>query len=129
MPRVQFRRYELKPDSMDDFLVWWHQIVPIRERTGFALLCAFALHEQNEFVSAWRYDGDLAELERRYYGDPERRRLAGESRTWAVAHAVRTTGKPADSAEVTALVGEHPGFTARVHITTAELAHPGRLTL
>jgi hypothetical protein len=100
---------------MGDFVDWWHRIVPIREGTGFTLLCAFTLHETNEFVSAG------------YYGDPQRRRLAGEARAWAIAHAVRTTGQPADSPEVTALVAEHPGFTADTHITTAEIAHPGQL--
>ncbi|MFC4950027.1 hypothetical protein [Pseudonocardia sp. GCM10023141] len=127
MSPVQFRRYELKRDAMDDFVVWWTRIVPIRERIGFTLLCAFALRETNEFVSAWHYDGDIVELESRYYGDPQRRLLAAESRAWAVEHAVRTTGRPADSADVAALVGKHPGFTSKTHITTAEIAHPGRL--
>ncbi|GAA1850742.1 hypothetical protein GCM10009836_33330 [Pseudonocardia ailaonensis] len=125
---VQFRRYELKPGALADFLPWWRRIVPVRERIGFALLCAFTLAETNEFVSAWRCAGDITELERRYYADPERRALAAESRVWAVAHAARTTGLPPDSAEVAALVADHPGFTAAVHIGTAETAHPGRLT-
>ena len=105
MSGIQFRRYELKDGAHDAFLAWYHQIVPLRERCGFRLLFALDLDETDEFVSAWAYDGDIADLEARYYASPDRVRLGDVARDWAIAHAAQDealAAHPLDSVEVDA---------------------------
>ena len=117
MTGIQFRRYELKHGAHDAFLAWYHQIVPIRRRSGFRLLFALDLEESDEFVSAWAYEGDLTEIEARYYGAPDRVRLGVLAREWAIAHAAE------DEALAT-----HPGFTRATYITPARIELPGELS-
>jgi hypothetical protein len=116
MDGIQFRRYELKHGAHDVFLTWYRQIVPLRERCGFRLLFALDLEEAGEFVSAWAYDGDIADLEARYYSSPDRVRLGDLARTWAIAH-----GDQGDA------LTAHPGFTRATHIISARIELTGQL--
>ncbi len=113
MSAIQFRRYELKAGAHDEFIAWYRQIVPIRERCGFRLIFAFDLEEVGEFISAWRYEGDIAKVERRYYRNPERQRLGAVAQGWALAN--RGTRSDAE-------LEAHPGFTRETHVTTARVA-------
>ena len=72
MSTVQFRRYDVRPGKLDDFLDWWRSIVPIREQYGFKVLFAFANPDTNEFVWAVEHDGDFDVVEQEYLASPER---------------------------------------------------------
>jgi hypothetical protein len=69
---TQLRRYEINPGEMDDFLVAWRGVVPIREQYGFRVVFAFVNEEANEFVWAIAHDGDFAAAAEQYYASPER---------------------------------------------------------
>jgi hypothetical protein len=72
MAGTQLRRYEIKPGEMDDFLVAWRGVVPIREQYGFRVVFAYVNDEANEFVWAIAHDGDFAAAAEQYYASPER---------------------------------------------------------
>lgn len=73
---VQLRRYELKPELVDDFLVWFPtRLIPAREAHGFAVEFAFFDRDRMEFTWAVRVDGDadeFARVEKAYMASPER---------------------------------------------------------
>jgi hypothetical protein len=72
MAGTQLRRYEINPGEMDQFLVAWRGIVPIRAQYGFRMEFAYVNAEANEFVWAVTHDGDFAAGEADYYASPER---------------------------------------------------------
>jgi hypothetical protein len=69
---TQLRRYEINPGEMDDFLVAWRGVVPIREQYGFRVVFAYVNDEADEFIWAIAHDGDFGAAERTYYASPER---------------------------------------------------------
>jgi hypothetical protein len=72
MSTVQLRRYQVNPGQMDDFVAWWHGIVPVRQKYGFSVLFAFVDESTNQFVWAVSHDGDFEEVEKVYNASPER---------------------------------------------------------
>lgn len=72
MAETQLRRYEINPGEMDDFLVAWRGVAPIREQYGFRVLFAYVNEEANEFVWAIAHDGDFDAAAEQYYTSPER---------------------------------------------------------
>jgi hypothetical protein len=66
------RRYFIKPDGWDNFLETWRKIVVLRQRYGFKVVFAYADRELNVFTWAIQLEGDLEEVQARYYKDPER---------------------------------------------------------
>ena len=75
MSGVQLRRYEIKAGQMDTFVEAWHGILPVREKYGFSIVCAFVNADDNEFTWVVRHDGDFAQAEKDYYAAPERAAL------------------------------------------------------
>jgi hypothetical protein len=72
MAGTQLRRYEINPGEMEQFLVAWRGILPIREKYGFRVEFAYVNDEADEFVWAISCDGDFADAEAAYYASPER---------------------------------------------------------
>ena len=73
---VQLRRYDLKPDLVDEFLTWFpSRLVPAREAHGFAIEFAFVDRDRAEFTWAVSVNGDaehFGEVEKTYMASPER---------------------------------------------------------
>lgn len=73
---VQLRRYQFPAGSLELMLPWWHANIPaLRERFGFRIEFAYALHESCEFVWAVSFPGTIDEFERAergYFDSPER---------------------------------------------------------
>lgn len=75
MTVIQFRRYEVSPEHLDEFLAWWPEARAAREAAGFRVLFAYGIRDSHEFVWAIEHDGDLAAFERaveRFRASPER---------------------------------------------------------
>lgn len=72
MATTLLRRYFVKPDRWEDFLAVWQKIARVRQRFGFAIHFACADRERNVFTWAISIDGDLDDVNSRYYADPER---------------------------------------------------------
>ncbi|MET0726015.1 MAG: hypothetical protein ABWY36_06660 [Leifsonia sp.] len=77
MPKtVQLRRYDLKPDLVDEFLAWWpSRLVPARRAHGFEIEFAYLNRSTNEFTWAVSVEGDaeqFAAVESGYITSPER---------------------------------------------------------
>ena len=77
MPRtVQLRRYHLKPDLVDEFLVWWPTLlVPARAEFGFTVESAYLNRDAAEFtwaVSAEGSQDEFRRLEQVWMASPER---------------------------------------------------------
>ncbi|KQR17426.1 hypothetical protein [Cellulomonas sp. Leaf334] len=80
MPRtVQLRRYNVKPDLVDEFLAWWStSLAPARPAFGFTIESAYVNREANEFTWAVSAEGDADEfrrLEQIWMDSPERAAL------------------------------------------------------
>jgi hypothetical protein len=71
-PLTLYRRYGIKKGAWDEFLELWHKIVMMREKYGFKVLYAFSDLEENIFTWSFSLDGDLDEVQSRYYKDPDR---------------------------------------------------------
>lgn len=72
---VQLRRYEVAEGRLDDMVEWFPAIVPIREKYGYTIEFAYADRENNEFVWAVSYPGEVADFEAAlggYNDSPER---------------------------------------------------------
>lgn len=72
---TQLRRYEIEPGKLDEFVEWFHTLVPARAHYGLTLDFAYADHENSQFVWSTSYDGDLAAfkaVEETYHDSPER---------------------------------------------------------
>lgn len=73
---TQLRRYDLKPELIDEFLAWWPtRLVPAREAHGFRIDFAHLNREQAEFTWAVSVEGDadeFARIEAAYLPSPER---------------------------------------------------------
>src|SRR5438105_8207169 len=86
MSGVQLRRYEIKPGEMDAFLDAWRGILPVREKFGFSVVCAFADAEGSEFTWVVRHDGDFPAAEKDYYASPDRAAATNPAAHVAAAH-------------------------------------------
>jgi hypothetical protein len=75
MTSVQLRRYEIKPDEMEDFLRAIRPAFAVREQYGFGVAFALVDDERNEFTWAVTHEGDFADAEAEYYASPERAAL------------------------------------------------------
>lgn len=87
MPRtVQLRRYNVKPDLVDEFLAWWTtSLAPARPAFGFTIESAYFNREANEFTWAVSAEGDADEfrrLEKIWMESPERAALFGAVENW-----------------------------------------------
>jgi len=72
MGTIQLRRYTVEPGRMNDFVEWWHSIVPPRAKYGFRVVFAYADEENDQFVWAVEHDGDFDAAEAEYMASPER---------------------------------------------------------
>ena len=72
MTTTELKRYKIKPESWDDFVSTWRDIVTLRRKHGFGVL--FALHdpETNWFTWAIEHQGDFGAAAEGYYKDPDR---------------------------------------------------------
>jgi len=60
---TQLRRYEIRPELMDDFVSWWKQtLVPVRIQLGFSVEFAFVDPQHSEFIWAVSVPGDRADF-------------------------------------------------------------------
>lgn len=72
MATVQLRRYEMVPGTMDAFLAWFPQVIPVRAQYGFTVLFAYADRERDEFIWAVSHDGDFEAAVAAYTDSPAR---------------------------------------------------------
>lgn len=83
---VQLRRYNLKPDLVEDFLTWWpSRLVPARAAFGFTVESAYLNREAAEFTWAVSAEGDADEfvrLEQAWMASPERADVFGGIDGW-----------------------------------------------
>lgn len=83
----QLRVYTLKPGTADAFLsTWKNGVLPLRRRLGYVIEGAWLVPGRTTFVWILRHDGTepWEELERRYYGSPEREALKPDPRPFIV---------------------------------------------
>lgn len=75
---IQLRRYEIRPELMDDFVSWWKEtLVPVRLQLGFSVEFAFVDPQHSEFIWAVSVPGDQADflqVQERYTTSAERAR-------------------------------------------------------
>ncbi|MGH2605348.1 MAG: hypothetical protein ACRDG5_02030 [Anaerolineales bacterium] len=79
----QLRVYTLKPGSTDRFVAAWKGgVLPLRGRFGYVIEGAWLVPGRATFVWILRHDGGepWEELERRYYGSPERESMNPDPR-------------------------------------------------
>lgn len=76
MRTVQLRRYELKPELVDEFLAWWPTVlVPAREALGYTVGDGAYDPATHEFTWTVSVEGNAAEFARvdaAYMASPER---------------------------------------------------------
>lgn len=86
MTTVQFRRYKVIPERLEQFVSWWPQAKAAREAAGFRVLFAYVNRSDNEFVWAIEHDGDLSAFEaalERFRASPERAAaFVDDPRSW-----------------------------------------------
>ena len=63
MATVQLRRYQVKPDELENFVKHWDLIIPLRQQYGFDVLFAFVDRSTNQFVWAVSREGDSDEFD------------------------------------------------------------------
>lgn len=71
-PGIQLRRYELVPETQDEFVAWFPRVVAARSAHGFRVLCSLLQPESHEFTWAVAHDGDFTAAETVYMASPER---------------------------------------------------------
>ncbi|MFE2179222.1 hypothetical protein [Streptomyces sp. NPDC059455] len=69
---VLLRRYTVVPGKWPELLEVMKQIVVVRKRHGFRVVCAFADREENMLTWAIAYSGDIDTAAKHYYEDPDR---------------------------------------------------------
>ena len=72
---LQLRRYELDPAHVDEWVVFFERLTPVRARFGFRLVCAYLDRENNEFTWIVEHDQPFADAEAIYNASPERAEL------------------------------------------------------
>lgn len=75
---TQLRRYEIEPGKLDEFVVWFANLIPARAAYGLTLDWAYADHENSQFVWSTSYDGDLHAFNEvvETYGSSDERKAA-----------------------------------------------------
>lgn len=72
---VQVRVYQIEPGGLEPFeQEWREQVVPLRERLGFAVFGGWPIEETNQFVWLLGYTGadGIDAANARYYASGER---------------------------------------------------------
>jgi hypothetical protein len=69
---IQFRRYELDPALVDEFLEFFAELTPLRATFGFRLLSAYLDRTKNEFIWVVEHDEAFVKAEATYSASPER---------------------------------------------------------
>jgi hypothetical protein len=91
-PGIQLRRYELVPETQDEFIAWFPKVIPARAAHGFRVLFAVLDAERHEFTWAVAHDGDFAAAEQVYMVSPERAAaFAGVPKYTAAQHISMVT--------------------------------------
>lgn len=91
MPKTtQLRRYDVKPELLEEFLEWWpSRLLPARRAYGFSLEHAYLNRATSEFTWAISVEGDaeaFAAAEAAYMASPERAgAFDGAPPTWTLA--------------------------------------------
>lgn len=78
----QFRTYDIKPGTMDEWLVLFRdKVVPMHEKYGLPVRAAWVDHERSQFVWVREFvgEGTAEEQEQRYRASEERARVIGEA--------------------------------------------------
>lgn len=72
---TQLRRYEIAEGRMDDFLVFFPSMLPVRTQFGFTVDFGYVDRENNQFVWSTSHEGDVDAFkaaEATYSTSPER---------------------------------------------------------
>lgn len=89
---MQLRRYTLKPELIDEFLVWWPNLLaPAREAAGFTIEFAQYVAETGEFVWSVSVPGDVdafKALDAAWAASPERVAVFGGRGPWTAAATI-----------------------------------------
>jgi hypothetical protein len=89
---VQLRRYTLKPELIDEFLVWWPTLLaPAREAAGFTIEFAQFVPVTGEFVWSVSVPGDVEAfnaVDAAWAGSPERIEVFGGRGPWTAAATI-----------------------------------------
>jgi hypothetical protein len=71
MTTTLLRRYFFKPGGWEGFLETWRRIVLLRKRHGFKVQFAFEDREKKVFTWSVSHDGNIDEVAKKYYADPD----------------------------------------------------------
>jgi hypothetical protein len=84
---TQMRRYELDPALVEEWLVFFDKLTPVRATFGFRLRAAYLDRANSEFTWIVEHDKPFAEAEAVYTTSPEREALfAGQPRFALALH-------------------------------------------
>lgn len=78
----QLRTYDIKPGSMDDWLVLFREkVVPLHEKYGIPVRTAWVDRERSQFVWVREFvgEGTVEEQEQRYRASGERTQVIGDA--------------------------------------------------
>ena len=78
----QLRTYDIKPGTMDEWLVLFRdKVVPMHEKYGLPVRAAWVDHEGSQFVWVREFvgEGTAEEQEQRYRESEERTRVIGDA--------------------------------------------------
>jgi hypothetical protein len=82
---TQMRRYELDPTLIEQWLVFFDKLTPVRAGFGFRLLGAYLNRANSEFTWIVEHDKPFAEAEAVYTASPERAALFSGEPKFALA--------------------------------------------
>jgi hypothetical protein len=78
----QLRTYDIKPGTMEDWLVLFREkVVPMHEKYGLPVRAAWVVHERSQFVWVREFvgEGTVEEQELRYRVSEERAHVIGDA--------------------------------------------------
>jgi hypothetical protein len=78
----QLRTYDIKPGTMDEWLVLFRdKVVPMHEKYGLPVRAAWVDHERSQFVWVREFvgEGTTEAQEQRYRASEERTRIIGDA--------------------------------------------------
>lgn len=79
---TQLRTYDIKPGTMDEWLVLFRdKVVPMHEKYGLPVRAAWVDHVRSQFVWVREFvgEGTAEEQEQRYRASEERARVIGDA--------------------------------------------------
>lgn len=85
----QLRTYDIKPGTMDDWLVLFRdKVVPLHEKYGIPVRTAWVDRERSQFVWVREFvgEGSAEEQEQRYRASDERTRVIGDAPKAFILH-------------------------------------------